>query len=413
MRNLIPPQRSGSPLGIFSLLMLACVINAIHRQMLSIVALALQRDLGMSPADLERAFVALPFGAGLTALPLACLLRATTRRHAAIAGLLVSSGSALATAYVHSVPAFIALRFVTGCAIALFLVAAISAGAANFPRHRALVAGAIAFTFGVGAIVGPNLGGIVLDAYGWRAVFQVFGLTGLLTLALIAVYVKPGFYAKDDRAPLMPAIRYGERPNAARHIWSLRPLLLAAATVTLSISGFTYLSQYVPYLRETHAFTLRMANVAISAYGFGALFGLYGGWLGEKWGSRRMAFYAFGLIALSGGLLFAGLDDTLALHILVSTLFGAAASGLAFVNLLAGMMKLVPPAQGMQAIGLFITCLFLPVPLAIHAFDALRELSGFRVAGLMQVCLLPILGAGLCLLAARKTSAPAVKDSAT
>lgn len=407
MRNLPPPPRSGSPLGMFGLLMLACVINAVHRQILSIVAPALQRDLGMSPADLELAFVALPFGAGITALPFACLLRAATRQHAAIVGVLASSAAALGTAYVHGVPSFIALRFVTGCAIALFLVAAISAGAANFPRHRAWVAGAIAFTFGVGAIVGPNLGGIVLDAYGWRAVYLVFGLAGLLSLLLMAVYVKPGFYATDDSAAPLQAIRQGLRRPAAGTIWSPRPLLLAAATVTLSISGFTYLSQYVLYLRETHAFTLRMANVAVSAYGFGALFALYGGWLGEKYGSRRVAIWAFGLIALIGGLLFASQDGPLTQHILVSALFGVAVSGLAYVNLLAGMMKLVPPAQSMQAIGLFITSFFLPVPLAIYAFDVVRAASDLRVAALVQVSLLPILGAGLCLLATRKKSAPA------
>ena len=49
-----------------------------------------------------------------------------------------------------------------------------------FPQEkRGIVLGLISATIGVGAAVGPLLGGVMSDAFGWRSVFVITALAGL------------------------------------------------------------------------------------------------------------------------------------------------------------------------------------------------------------------------------------------
>src|SRR5436189_217560 len=74
----------------------------------------------------------------------------------------------------------------------------------GFSRHRGAAVGAVNFSFALGAIVGPVLGGALLGAYGmWQVpmvVFGVFGFAAMLVIALAAdaSYTEPGGAATVD-----------------------------------------------------------------------------------------------------------------------------------------------------------------------------------------------------------------------
>ena len=58
--------------------------------------------------------------------------------------------------------------------------------AQQFPRTRSRMIGLFASIFPIGAILGPNVGGLVIEQFGWREVFLINVPLGILMIAIIA-----------------------------------------------------------------------------------------------------------------------------------------------------------------------------------------------------------------------------------
>src|ERR1700674_3164063 len=68
----------------------------------------------------------------------------------------------------------------------------LAAATGYFTRNRAAAAGSINFAYGIGAIIGPVLTGILFNAWKtWRAPMVIFGLLGIVAGAVIALTVRP------------------------------------------------------------------------------------------------------------------------------------------------------------------------------------------------------------------------------
>ena len=72
--------------------------------------------------------------------------------------------------------------------------------AQQFPRTRSRMVGLFASIFPIGAILGPNIGGVVIEQFGWRQVFLINVALGLLMILLLA-------RATRDEAPARRAAR--------------------------------------------------------------------------------------------------------------------------------------------------------------------------------------------------------------
>src|SRR5215472_17248229 len=59
------------------------------------------------------------------------------------------------------------------------------------PAARARIIGLFTGTYGLASIVGPLLGGIVTDTFGWRGVFYLNLPVGAVALALVAITFRP------------------------------------------------------------------------------------------------------------------------------------------------------------------------------------------------------------------------------
>jgi DHA1 family inner membrane transport protein len=138
----------------------------------------------------------------------------------------------------------------------------------------------------------------------------------------------------------------------------------------------------------------------VSFYGFGALLSLFGGWLGDKYDYRKLLVVALVISAISGGLLFTGLEKSLALHIAFSFIFGGSISGMAYANLSAGIIKSVKRANASYASGLFVASLYIPAAFAGYLLGTLKESFSWSTAGIVQVAGCAVVSAVLSLLAA-------------
>lgn len=390
-------NRNKAALGMFVILLLSYVVNAMDRQLFSVLAPDVRKALGLSLPQVGLAATVFTLGMGLAGIPTGYLLSRMSRRSVAILGLLVFSAATWLTAYAGGMPDLLAYRFISGLGEAMQLTALLAIGTTYFLDHRAIAASSLNFTFGIGAVIGPNLGAAILGATRWQTPFIVFGLLGAVALVQILAFVKTWF--TEIQVADQPATQAAEE-GLADSIWSKTPMTLALATAFAGLAIYGYLGLYPTYLREALGFTPKEAGLAVSFYGFGALLSLFGGWLGDRYDYRRLLMVALLLSAISGGILFAGLGKSLPMHILFSFVFGGAISGMAYANLSAGIIKSVTRAKASQASGLFVASLYIPAAFAGYLLGTLKESFGWSTAGVVQVAGCAVVAAVLSLVAA-------------
>lgn len=382
---------------MFVVLLLSYVVNAMDRQLFSVLAPDVRKALGLTLPQVGLAATVFTLGMGLAGIPTGYLLTRMSRRGVAITGLMIFSVATYLTAYATGMPDLLLYRFISGLGEAMQLTALLAIGTTYFMNHRAVAASSLNFTFGIGAVIGPNLGAAILGATHWQMPFIVFGLSGIIALVLILLFVKPWF--TEVKAGEQAAATETE-DGLADSIWARQPMILAIATMFAGLAIYGYLGLYPTYLRDALGFTPKQAGLAVSFYGFGALLSLFGGWLGDKFDYRRLLFIALVISAISGGLLFTGLGKSLTLHIVFSFVFGGAISGMVYANLSAGIIKSVKRASAAYASGLFVASLYIPAAFAGYLLGTLKEHVGWSTAGMLQVAGCAMVAAVLTLLAA-------------
>ncbi|MGH1569554.1 MFS transporter [Methylobacterium sp. P31] len=184
--------RDKAALGMFVVLLFSYIVNAMDRQLFSVLAPEVRTALGLTVPQVGLAATVFTLGMGLAGIPTGYLLTVMSRRGVVILGIIIFSVATYLTAYARGMPDLLAYRFISGLGEAMQLTALLAIGTTYFLRHRALAASALNFTFGIGAIAGPNLGAAILASTHWQVPFIVFSLLGVVALVLILPWSNPG-----------------------------------------------------------------------------------------------------------------------------------------------------------------------------------------------------------------------------
>ena len=387
-------KKENLALGMFSILVLSYALNAMDRQLFPVLAPEVRNALGLSLPQVGLAATVFTLGMGLAGLPTGLLLGVLPRRAVLILGLVVFSAATYLTAYAQGLPELLLYRLISGLGEAMQLTALLAIGTTYFVNHRALATGSLNFGFGIGAIIGPNLGAAILNATRWQVPFITFGLLGVVPLMLTMLFVKPWLC---EATALEAGV--ARKSDAADTIWARTPLVLAAATAFAGLAIYGYLGLYPTYLREALGFTPRQAGLAVSFYGFGALFAPVGGWLGDRYDYHKLLFASLIASAITGAILFSGLWRSLPVHVMFSFIFGVTISGMGYTNLSAGVIKSVKREHASHGSGLFIASLYIPAAFAGYLLGLLKESFGWSTAGIVQIAGCALVAAPLPLLA--------------
>lgn len=383
------------------------------RQIFSILATDVRRDLNLTVAQVGFAATIFTLGIGVAGLPTGYLMGIMSRKSVATLGLILFSVATYMTAYVSGMGDLLLYRFVSGLGEAMQLTALLAIGTTYFYKHRAIAASSLNFTFGIGAIIGPNLGAAILTAGGWKMPLVVFGVLGLAVLVPILLFVKTWFTEAKVSEENKEETEHAQDQALADTIWSRKPVILAVATVFAGFAIYSYLGLYPTFLREALGFTPKEAGFAVSFYGFGALLSLFGGYLGDRYNYRKVLFFSLGIAAVSGGLLFSGLEKSLMLHSVFSFIFGGSISGMVYSNLSAGVIKSVKRVYASQASGLFVTSLYVPAAFTGYILGALKESIGWTTAGIIMVSGCAVIAAILAIISGSDKSSKELQTSAT
>lgn len=231
------------------------------------------------------------------ASPLGYLGDRVKRKTIIAAGVFLWSLATLAAAFARSYEELLICRALLGVGEAAYATTAPSIIADLYSkdeRSRKLALFYIATP--VGSALGYILGGVIGEHFGWRAVFLVGGLPGLVFAALAAWIAEPPRGARDDDAPALPV---DSLPAALTRIvrtpaWRINTVGLAMMTFT--VGG---LALWMPtYLERVHAMSTASANLVFGGVTVAA--GFCGTLLGGSLGDRLQARSAGGYFRVSG-----------------------------------------------------------------------------------------------------------------
>src|SRR5215217_267979 len=137
---------------MFVVLLLSYVVNAMDRQLFSVLAPDVRKALGLSLPQVGLAATVFTLGMGLAGIPTGYLLNRMSRRGVAILGLIIFSVATYLTAYSQGMSDLLLYRFISGLGEAMQLTALLAIGTTYFMNHRAVAASSLNFTFGIGAV---------------------------------------------------------------------------------------------------------------------------------------------------------------------------------------------------------------------------------------------------------------------
>lgn len=112
------------------------------------------------------------------------------RKKVLLFSLLLFTGSSLACGLAPTIHALIAFRFLQGIGGACFLPTASGIVSDHFSEGREAAIGLFSSIFGLGMVVGPNLGGWIVSQYSWRYIFYINVPIGVLLMGSTMMLLK-------------------------------------------------------------------------------------------------------------------------------------------------------------------------------------------------------------------------------
>jgi MFS family permease len=270
---------------LVGLLWVVGLLNYLDRQVVFSVLPPLQSELGMSNVQLGLLGSVFLAVYGLCSPFAGFLSDRFSRRGIIFASLLVWSGVTWWTAHASSASEMMWARGLMGVSEACYLPAALALIAAHHGERTRSRANALHWSgLYVGVTLGGAGGGWIAQQYGWRMVFTILGVAGVVYSLFIGLTLRgipdsAGQVARaDQKTPqLWPAFR---------ELCSIPNFVRLGSTNAISSIGWWMVYTWLPlHLYERFHMTLAQAGFTATVYLQGTSFvgALCGGWLADRW----------------------------------------------------------------------------------------------------------------------------------
>lgn len=269
-------------LGI-AILLGSYVINAMDRQLFPLILPEVRREFGFNLPEAGLMSTVFTIGMALAGLPTGYLMSRYARKSVAQIGIFIFSAATVVTVWAAGFTDMLIYRGLTGLGEAMQLTALLAILSSYFARYRGAGVGAVNFTFGVGAVLGPPLGAAILSAYGtWRAPMIGFGIFGFALMPLVAVFVRRSV----SEVKLAKGTQGATVVGGAGTLCNRNTFLLVLLSCIAGIAVYGFIGMYPTYLREELHFTPADTGAIMSTFGLGALASVGGGFLGDRFPVR-------------------------------------------------------------------------------------------------------------------------------
>jgi MFS family permease len=322
----------------------------------------------------------------------------------------------LATIAVAGFGLFSALAMVAGSFWLLVLLRAVQAvfASALVPSVQAMLReviparesgrafGVQASVLGVGAGLGPVIGGLATGTFGWRAIFGVN-----LPVVLVVLYVLRRRVAPSAKTPMPPAGGMaGERGRLLNGVFGV-----AFSTQALSTFAQYALLVAVPIVLDSRGWSSASVGMALSFLTLGmVLTGPYGGRLGDSHGRRRPVVLGLGITVVAVAASALGGDAVPTVLLLLTLLVFGVGLGVASPSVMTAGIEAAPRSRVGSAAGLLSASRYVGSIASTLVLAGVVEDDGSGLATLLTVCAVCLL---LSLAVARRLPGRLVNDVAS
>lgn len=271
-----------------SLLLVIGIINYVDRSALSIANTSIQRDMGITPTQMGILLSAFSLAYALAQLPLGVIIDRLGSKISLGAALLGWSVAQTASGLINSFSSFIGLRILLGIGEAPMFPSAAKALSEWFEAEkRGTPTGIVLSSTCIGPCIAPPLLTLLMVTWGWRGMFIVTGVFGIVLAACwFAFYKSKERYLAElpaeERARLLasqPQAAVTARPGIKEQLRAWAELFRHKTTwgAVLGFMGVIYMLwlhlTWLPgYFEREHGLTLYQTAWVVSlAYVFGAL----------------------------------------------------------------------------------------------------------------------------------------------
>lgn len=324
---------------VMGALLLVYVISYVDRQLIAVLLQDIKLEFGLSDGQMGWITgMAFAVAYSLVGLPVARLADRSTRRTVISVGVAIWSLITALTGYVQGFGQLFLARVGIGAAESAGGPPGHSLLADYFPPHQRGRALALYSAGGsVGIALGMLLGGMLGDAYGWRAAFVILGIPGLLIALLVRFSVAEPPRGRFDvgHAPESEPLR-----ATLQYLWKRRAYVWLTLAATLHVfAGFGASTWNATFLRRIHGLSATEAGFWLGVVSGTASFlgGLAAGWMADHFGRRDARWYMWvpiigSLVAMpfSYGFLLLPTVTTAVLCVIPSSFFGNSHAGVTF-----------------------------------------------------------------------------------
>lgn len=354
----IPHYSTAARWWIVGILALGCIIAYVDRVNLSFAVIDADFKRYFSISDTERGLINSAFFWSYAALqiPAGWLVDRLGSKYPLAVSFAVWSGLTALAAFTTGFASLFAVRLLLGVGEAVMHPASMRWIRYNFDeKKRGFAIGLFMSGSKFGPAIGSVLAALLIETYGWRAMFLILGLAAMLWLLPWLWFVK------DDRATgsaAAPASGTAGDASIGRLLAS--PILLGIIVGTFAYMYFVYFCMtWMPaYLREARGLSLTSSGI-YTTFSFAgmATMSIIGGWLAD-----RMIATGFNAVVVRKGFTVAGflLASTEVFSPLLTSLdwalvvsiFSLSGLGLATANYWALTQTLIPGSQTGRIVGI-------------------------------------------------------------
>ena len=262
---------------LIGLLVAAMLLNYVDRGAVGIAAPLMKSDLALSATGFGLAVSAFFWVYAPAQLLIGWLCDRWCVYRLLAAGLALWALSTTLTAFTGGLASLIGLRLLLGLGESVTFPGTSKIIAQHVPAaNRGTVGALMAAAIAIGPAIGFLAGGTILGAYGWRAIYLVFGVVTL-------VWVIPWLIAS---APFRAASTHKRStPYPMRDLARLPALWLSGATNFCgNFSGYFLLTWLPLYLIKSRGYSIpAMTEIATAKYLVQGCSALLFGWASDRW----------------------------------------------------------------------------------------------------------------------------------
>ena len=254
---------------------------------ISYAAPAIAEAWNLSPQELGVIFSSGLIGMSVGAVIIAPFADKLGRKPMMLLAPLIMGLSIFLTSYASSINQLMLLRFLSGIGIGIMMATTASITAEYSPKKsRGFWVSFVVAGYPVGAVITGLVSVSIISNYGWEYLFRIAGITSLIVLPIIAIYLKEPTIEKTLSEPKKIAVNAlfekTYRPNTI-FLWT---------ALFLCFTTLYFLINWIPKLASDAGLSDKLAIYAGTVFNFGAIVGIpIQGWLSTRFGLSKTVGY--------------------------------------------------------------------------------------------------------------------------